>query len=352
MNKYFSILICLVSFQLYTPLYCQQWNEVNPELGAVVDIFELGGTLYTVSNLGLVGSSKDNGITWQTNDIYDVVTLPNGITTCISFFDPGNGLIGVRDVVFGNQLLKSNSSELGWEVSSPEYDQNCSSAFIPINLFRVNDSTMILDGLQSPNYRVTYDKGVTWQCVDNFSGLTGIQVLTVRSDSEWLFNDGEGLHKTTDGGQTWSRISDKNFTHYQELNAQTIIGLTLYIDEPNGIPVIYTTTDDFETVDQIPLTQFEDEFVELFVATSPNDFYLLANGTDIYYSEDGGESFSLLQPLSNQFHLSCCFAVFHSPGCFCLHCLETGQRSIFVALLLYPGEKRTAWNLYLAPLNY
>ncbi len=300
MIKYF-ICIASLTFSFFTsPLTAQQWVPVNPALGAVADLFELDGNLYTISNLGLFGYSQDDGASWEIEDIYDVVTLPNGITTCIAFFDPENGLIGIRDVQLGNQLLRTTDGPFNWEVSTPVYDENCSTGFIPINFFRVNDSILILDGLQTANYRITYDRGLSWECSNNFTGAGGIQVLEVRSDSEWLLNDSRGLHKTTDGGQSWTTIFGKELIHYQQLNEQTLYGLTPYFDEPGRVPVLYQTTDDFQTYDSIALNQFAGMFLELFVAVSENQYYVLANGTDIYYSTDGGVNFTFLQTLSNQ----------------------------------------------------
>jgi len=125
-------------------------------------------------------------------------------------------------------------------------------------------------------------------------------VLVARTDSEWLLNDSKGLHKTMDCGQIWTTIFGKNVIHYQQSSEQRIYGLTTYFDEPERVPVLYKTTDDFQTYDSIALNQFAGMFLELFVAVSTTKIYVLANGTDIYYSTDGGLNFTFLQTLSNQ----------------------------------------------------
>ncbi len=281
-------------------LYAQIWTEVNPELGRVSDFTEFDGTLYSISNLGLFAYSTDNGTTWTTKNIYGSATLEGATFTSMTFFDSDHGIIGIRNYLTGNQLLQTFDGGENWEVIPAVYDANCSSGFIPIGLDLVSDSTVILDLHLSGTYYLTHNRGLNWSCNSPFTGSDVFQVTTVRSVSEWLSNGDDGLYKTEDAGENWTRITEKGFVHYQEINNGTILGLTRDYNEPTNTPVLYKSTNEFLTYDSIILNQFEDKYINLFLAVSEEELYMLLSGDEIYYSNDGGQSFEFTQVLSSE----------------------------------------------------
>jgi len=300
-KKQLTFIILSFLIQFTAQLSAQNWVEVNPSLGGVTGLVKLDETLYTISNLGLFAYSTDDGDTWVINDIRDMATLPNAIFTSLTFFDANHGIIGVRDQQLGNQLLQTNDGGMNWEVLSANYDDNsCSTSFIPFDLYRINDSTAIMGLLQSGTYQITHDRGFNWSCDHPFPGPDWLQVKTFRSESEWLFNSIFGLYKTVDSGESWELLTDKNFAHYQEGDNGEIYGVTWRHEEPNGIPVLYRSEDEFQTYDSIALNQFQGENIDLFVYISDEELYVRKGGKNIYYSNDGGQSFQLIQVLSNE----------------------------------------------------
>jgi photosystem II stability/assembly factor-like uncharacterized protein len=299
--SYKTLLLCLVmSLICIIKLEGQLWIEVNEDLGRVTDIVEKGGILYTISNTGTFGYSQDMGENWVVSDIYDFVSLPNGILNCLGFFDVYEGLIAVRDLGVGNQFLKTSNSGSIWQANSFELEDSCGSGFIPIDIVVIGDSTAILLGYQTNHYRITYDRGASWNCSQDFKTPELIQVLTVRSEDEWLINDREGIYLSTDAGLNWEKLTNVNFIHYQVLEDSVIIAITSPFNENDNIPKLYLTSDDFKSTAVVPLNDFVGEYTDHFVALSPSEFFLQVSGTKMYYTSDGGQNFKFIQELSNQ----------------------------------------------------
>lgn len=299
-----SKLLLLFIFYLipfsYLQVKAQHWGEADSSIGSVADFDVLNNSIYTISNLGLFAYSSDNCETWTTKDIRDVATLSNPIFTSITFFDNHNGLVAIRNDQTGNQFLQTFDGGETWEVLPNNFDLDCSSEFIPIDLDRINDSTAILSLNLARKYYVTKDRGNTWTCSDPFSAPDALQVKSIRSETEWIFNSSDGLYKTIDGGLSWTLIFDKNFTYFHTRNDNEIYGITGYYDEANRMPVLYKSTDDFLTHEAIELSQFEEEYIDLFVYESEDNVYIRTRGKDIHYSSDGGQSFEFLQRLTNE----------------------------------------------------
>lgn len=278
-------------------LNAQQWIEINPSLGAVSDIDVLGDKYYTISNLGDFGFSEDDFESWTVKNIYDVATIDNPIFTSITFFDENHGIVAIRNHSLGNQILETTDGGQSWAVLEVDYGINCGLNYIPFDLDKINDSMAILSPLSSNEYKITDDKGMTWACYP-FDYPYPFQHRIIRSENEWIFNGPDGLFKTMDGGVTWNSIIDKDFTHYHQGYNNELYGITSPYDESDQIPVLYTSTDDFQTYNSIPLSQFEGDYIDMLVYESDENIFVFVNGEDVYHSSDGAQNFNYTQTLS------------------------------------------------------
>lgn len=300
LTKLLRLSLCLFFIFQYYSSSSQHWNLVDPSLGQVSDIAHIDETLHTISNLGLYAYSEDGGETWIKQDLSEVATLPSAIFTTITFFDQDVGMISIRNQQLGNQLIETSDGGKTWEVAAPNYESECSEGFIPLELIPIDDSKAILSLLSSSSYQVTSDRGQNWTCENPFQGPSGLRVLKVLSDSTWISNGSAGLYRTTDAGDNWELIFDKQFAHYQITEEGTIYGLSWYYEESSRLPTFYISDDEFATYDSIPVIQFQDELVDYFVVIDNGKIYLRSSGKNISFSDDGGRSFTPIQTLSNQ----------------------------------------------------
>jgi photosystem II stability/assembly factor-like uncharacterized protein len=291
---FFSIIILCNCTSI---LNAQQWIEINPSLGAVSDIDVLGDKYYTISNLGDFGFSEDNFESWTVKNIYDVATIFNPIFTSIAFFDENHGIVAIRNLSLENQILETTDGGQSWAVLEVDYDVNCGLNYIPIDLDKINDSMAILSPLNSNEYKITSDKGMAWACYP-FDHPSSIQNRIIRSENEWIFNGSAGLFKTINAGLTWNSIIEKDFAHFHQGYNNELYGITWYYNESDQVPVLYVSTDDFQTYNSIPLSQFEGEYIDMFVYESDENIFVIVNGEDVYHSSDGAQNFNYIQTLS------------------------------------------------------
>lgn len=271
----------------------QQWIEVAPK---VSDISHVGDNLYTITTTGLFSHSEDNGETWNTTSIYHVPTLENRTFTSICFFDENNGIIALRNVLNGNQLLMTSDGGQNWEILNSDFGE-CSNTFIPIDLDFISGSTAMMDSHGSKIIYLTRDKGQSWTCGHTIAPAEYFHVISVRSENEWLSNGNQGFYKTINAGKDWEKIFDKHLIYFHEKEDGNIYGFTTDSDDPNGYPIIYKTHNDFETYETIVLEQLQDHYVTSFFMESESKIHVLVSGRQIYYSEDGGQNFELVEEM-------------------------------------------------------
>ncbi|WP_235291050.1 T9SS type A sorting domain-containing protein [Portibacter lacus] len=285
---------CLIS-----QICAQQWTNVNESLGNVSDVTEFDGKIYTISNLGLFSVSEDNGENWTIKDIRNVSTLDNPIFMTIAFFDDKNGIIGIRNPFNSYQLLSTADSGDNWAILEHENNESCSTGFMPLKITVVNDTTAVLVPLNAAHLRVTKNRGSSWECINSFISPSALQKIEILNEKEWFYNDNAGLNYTDDGGQTWKIIKKNYLIDFQICPDSVVFGLSPYYDSPNGIPIFYSSKDNFATYDSISLDIFSGEFINLFLVTSENEIFMII-GDKAYFSKDQAQSFKLIQEFNNE----------------------------------------------------
>ncbi len=223
-----------------------------------------------------------------------------------------DGTIQLPEQIVLNQLNNSpntrNTSQLNepWSFLGPKntywLNENGSSTpplscpwQVNVYSFDVSKSNpnILFAGTETGFMNKSTDNGETWQLLDldyYFGG--GITAVAIDpSNSEIVFaSAGNQIHKTTDGGQTWSPMLSSNPFHADRLvidpqNPQKIIAAA-----SNGVQI---SNDGGNTWQRNWITETYD--VEMQPGNSFRIFALTRSGNNfaVAYSTDGGQTFSL-----------------------------------------------------------
>jgi photosystem II stability/assembly factor-like uncharacterized protein len=274
---------------------------------------------------GNLWKTDNNGITWE--PVFDnEASYAIGVVT----LDPNDPLVvwvgtgennAQRSVAFGDGVYKSVDDGKSWSNMGLKDSGHISQIWVD-----PNDSDTVLAAAQGPLWSPggdrglykTTDGGQTWQPILTVDENTGINEFVVdprdsnnivassyqRRRHVWvLINGGPGsaIHKTTDGGQTWSKVetglpSDDNMGR---------IGLAAAPSDPDMIYAIIEANDEEKGVYRS--TDFGDTWSKRseHMTTSPqyynelvvdpqNPERVYSMDTFTHVSEDGGENWTQL----------------------------------------------------------
>ncbi len=273
---------------------------------------------------GNLWKTDNNGITWEAlfegESSYSI-----GVVT----LDPNDPLVvwvgtgennAQRSVAFGDGVYKSEDGGKSWENMGLKDSGHISQIWID-----PEDSDHLLVAAQGPLWNAGGDRGLyesrdggrTWQAILTVDEHTGVNEFVVdprdsntivassyqRRRHVWvLINGGPGsaIHKTTDGGQTWSRIdSGLPKDHMGRIGLagapsehDTIYAIVEANDEERGI---YRSVDfgDNWTKQSDHMTTSPQYYNELVVDPHDAD-RVYSLDTLTHMSEDGGKTWSRL----------------------------------------------------------
>jgi len=274
---------------------------------------------------GNLWKTDNNGITWE--PVFDnEASYAIGVVT----LDPNDPLIvwvgtgennAQRSVAFGDGVYKSVDDGQSWSNMGLKESGHISQIWVD-----PDDSDTVLVAAQGPLWSPggdrglykTTDGGQTWQPILTVDENTGVNEFVVdprdsnnivassyqRRRHVWvLINGGPGsaIHKTTDGGQTWSKVetglpSDDNMGR---------IGLAAAPSDPDMIYAIIEASDEEQGIYRS--TDFGDTWSKRseHMTTSPqyynelvvdpqNPERVYSMDTFTHMSEDGGENWTQL----------------------------------------------------------
>jgi len=215
------------------------WSKKFTNGGAGFNtLIELDGAVYGLS-FGKLMTSPDSGSTWNE------VTIESELKTTMfhqSLFKVGSTLYAAG---VGEVLLKSEDSGLNWVKTGIEGLKNpiLSGVFtIDANLFATSSAAPGLAG-GFGIYKST-DNGATWALKNE--GLVSTRVFRVRKIGTSLYAATvNGLHVSTDDGETWSQIASTKGNTISDVFA---------VDETKMIIAgtkIWTTTNGGETLSEV-----------------------------------------------------------------------------------------------------
>lgn len=86
---------------------------------------------------------------------------------------------------------------------------------------------------------ITTDGGISWDIYESYNDIIGSDIVFLNPDTGFIAGDAGIIHKTIDGGQTW--------THTQTPASTSVLRL-FFVDENNGWGALYNQVDDYQLI--------------------------------------------------------------------------------------------------------
>lgn len=149
-----------------------------------------------------------------------------------------------------------------------------------VRALRAASEERIVAGVEVGGVHCSGDGGETW--VERREGLhDDVHHVLVRDDTHWIASTGDGLYRTRDSGQSWSRLDRQldhryfreAFVHEGRLYAAATAGPPPTWDGPNGTDAaLYVSIDGGDTLEPVDYAGGPGAFV-LSWATDGGDIY-------------------------------------------------------------------------------
>lgn len=209
----------------------------------------------------------------------------------VRFWDENNGF-----VIGGSSLLTTNNGGVSWETYKLPHYQGF--YYNPLNDVELIDSNKAFvfgaDGI----ILFTENNGIDWE---RRIGITGLENFTgvdfIDSDKgylvgidDYLVNDTAFLYKTTDGGNSWLKVtSNISSIDYGDFRPKDILFLDENIGYVWGGNTFYKTTDGGETWEY--QNNPSNSYIKKLQFIDSQTGYL-SGGSSIYKTVDGGNSWT------------------------------------------------------------
>ena len=302
-----------VALKSQTPFGGLTWRYIGPEIisGRCTDVEAVPGNrnlIYAASATGGFWKTTNGGTTWE--PLTDGLPTPSMGDMAISPKDPdvvwlGTGEANIfRASVAGTGIYKTTDGGKTWTHLGLEGTGTIARIVIhPVNTDIVYVAASGNEWTYNPDRGVykTTDGGKTWQKIlykDEKTGAIDLVMDPVDHDtvyaSTWnrirrrwsdpVPEDGDYLHKTTDGGKTWKTLT--NGLPDTKLTGR--IGIDIARSNPN---VLYAFVDNHH-LGRMPKEGERDAYGRL--KTGPSVI-----GAEVYRSDDKGESWRKVSPESD-----------------------------------------------------
>jgi photosystem II stability/assembly factor-like uncharacterized protein len=304
-----------------------EFREIGPAvMGGRIDDFAVvesnPNTVYVGTASGGVWKTTNNGTTWE--PIFDRESVSTIGDIAIAPSDPAVVWVGTgepnnrQSSSWGDGAYKSLDGGKTWKKMGLEATRHIGRIVIhPRNPDVVYVAA--LGHLWGPNpergvYKTT-DGGKSWTPVLKINDDTGVSDIAMDPESPdtlyaaayerrrtpFGFNGGgpdSAIYKTTDGGATWKKLAKG--LPYENGGDTGRIGLDIYRKDPNIIYAlmqhekggIYRSEDKGETWKKMSDTDPRPSYYSQVRIDPNNDLRIWSLGAQMFYSEDGGKTFS------------------------------------------------------------
>ncbi len=313
--------------QTATPFDDLPFRSIGPAVmgGRLHDVEAIPGnpaTVYVVGATSGVWKSTNRGITWKS--IFDHEAVSTGGDLAIFQGNPDLLWLGTgeqnnrQSSSWGNGVYRSNDGGESWTHVGLEK----TAAIAKVRLHPTNENiawVAAAGNLWRPNPErgvfKTVDGGKTWSrilYVDSLTGATDLVMDPSNPDilyaamyqhlrTPWGYNGGgpgSAIYKTTDGGTTWTKLSngipegDKG--RIGLAIARTYPKLLLATIEHPSAGGTYRTEDGGETWERVNTLNPRPMYYSKIFIDPTNERRVWILGVEVYRSDDGGRSFRQL----------------------------------------------------------
>jgi len=316
-----------------------EFREIGPAvMGGRIDDFAAVESNPNIVFVGVasgrVWKTVNNGTTWE--PVFDKESVSTIGDIAIASSDPSIVWVGSgepnnrQSSSWGNGIYKSTDGGKTWKNMGLADTHHIGRVLIhPKNPDVVYAAA--LGHLWGPNpergvYKTT-DAGKTWSQVLKISNDTGVSDIAMDPESPdtlyaaayarrrtpFGYNGGgteSAIYKTTDGGATWKKLSKG--LPYENGGETGRIGLDIYRKDPNIVYAlvqhdkggIYRSEDKGETWHKMSDTNPRPSYYSQIRIDPNNDLRIWVLGAAMYFSEDGGKTFSTrrVQKIHGDFH--------------------------------------------------
>jgi len=316
-----------------------EFREIGPAvMGGRIDDFAVvesnPNIVYAGTASGGVWKTTNNGTTWE--PVFDKEGVSTIGDIAIAPSDPGVVWVGTGEAnnrqssSWGDGIYKSLDAGKTWQKMGLEATHHIGRIVIhPKNPDVVYAAA--LGHLWGPNpergvYKTT-DGGKTWNQVLKINEDTGVSDIAMDPDSpDTLYaaayerrrtpfgfdggGPGSAIYKTVDGGATWKKLTKG--LPYENGGDTGRIGLDIYRKDPNIVYAIvqhehggtYRSEDKGETWKKMGDTNPRPSYYSQIRIDPNNDLRIWELGAQMFYSEDGGKTFSTqrVKSIHGDFH--------------------------------------------------
>jgi photosystem II stability/assembly factor-like uncharacterized protein len=316
-----------------------EFRELGPAtMGGRIDDFAVvesnPNIVYVGVASGGVWKTTNNGTTWE--PVFDKEAVSTIGDIAIAPSDPSIVWVGTgepnnrQSSSWGDGVYKSLDGGKTWKKMGLEATRHIGRIVVHPKNPEVA-YVAALGHLWGPNpergvYKTT-DGGKTWSQVLKINDDTGVSDIAMDPESPetlyaaayerrrtpYGYNGGgpdSAIYKTTDGGATWKKLTKG--LPYENGGETGRIGLDIYRKDPNIVYAlvqhekggIYRSEDKGETWKKMSDTNPRPSYYSQVRIDPNNDLRIWALGAAMFYSEDGGKTFSTqrVQKIHGDFH--------------------------------------------------
>lgn len=261
----------------WSPIFFQSGLVYNTSMYGI--FFQNNNIGYATGARGRIIKTEDGGNTWINHSItYNDFRQLQIVNNNIGYVQTGDRFYKTTN--FGNSWVPVGSLNLGTSVTSSDF------TFVNENL----------------GYATTYgghiyktvDGGMTWSILNNGNTIIyeGISSIFFLNENTGFISGGfnqKKVMKTSNGGNSWTQVSDQIFGDIQFVNQ--MVGYGNRTGNSNG--AIYKTTDGGNTWNLS--IELADQSTNSFHFTDVNNGYLIGQGHIAYKTNDGGTSWQQIE---------------------------------------------------------
>ncbi|RQO66290.1 hypothetical protein DBR43_29120 [Pedobacter sp. KBW06] len=242
------------------------------------DVAYVNSRIIAVGNNGKILLSDNDGKDWK--------VINSGVSDSFSKIQMTDERTGYIIGYYGTILKTENGGDSWFPISSPDM------AYPYLNNFQFYSSLIGFAFGENKLYK-TIDGGKTWKKMNaNFSSDRPYSAAFTDENNGFICGSGKLLTRTKDGGVTWERITIADPGYNSAFNAITFVNSkTGYMTSSSGI--VQKTIDGGNTWTKAGT--YTDGSVTRINFTDEQNGYILSgfNGSSLYKTTDGGQSWSL-----------------------------------------------------------